>query len=64
MSVRLKRVVESTLRGVDIASGLVISDLVVDLAWDLWALTEETRERLFRLYHAARNPGNRLRKCQ
>ena len=44
----------STLRGVDIASGFVISDSVADLVWQPQILAEKTHESLFRLYQAAR----------
>ena len=44
----------STLRGVDMASGFVISDLVAELVWHPQILAQETHENLFRLYQAAR----------
>ena len=44
----------STLRGVDMASGFVISDLIGELVWYPQILAQETHERLFRLYQAAR----------
>ena len=44
----------STLRGVDMASGFVISDLVADLVWHPQILAQETHDSLFRLYQAAR----------
>ena len=44
----------STLRGVDMASGFVISDLLAELVWHPQILAEETHESLFRLYQAAR----------
>ena len=44
----------STLRGVDMASGLVISDLIADLVWHPQILAQETHESLFFLYKAAR----------
>lgn len=44
----------STLRGVDMASGFVISDLVADLVWHPQILAQKTHESLFRLYRAAR----------
>ena len=44
----------STLRGVDMASGFVISDLIAELVWHPQILAQETHERLFRLYQAAR----------
>ena len=44
----------SSLRGVDMASGFVISDLVADLVWHPQILAQETHESLFRLYQAAR----------
>ena len=44
----------STLRGVDMASGFVISDSVAELVWHPQILAQETHERLFRLYQAAR----------
>ena len=44
----------STLRGVDMASGFVISDLIGELVWHPQILAQETHERLFRLYQAAR----------
>ncbi len=44
----------STLRGVDMASGFVISDLIGDLVWHPQILAQETHESLFRLYQAAR----------
>jgi uridine phosphorylase len=44
----------STLRGVEMASGFVISDLVAELVWHPQILAQETHESLFRLYQAAR----------
>ena len=44
----------STLRGVEMASGFVISDSVADLVWHPQILAQETHESLFRLYQAAR----------
>ncbi len=44
----------STLRGVDMASGFVISDLIGDLVWHPQILAQETHQSLFRLYQAAR----------
>lgn len=44
----------STVRGVDMASGFVISDLIAGLTWHPQILAEETHESLFRLYQAAR----------
>lgn len=44
----------STLRGVDIASGFVISDSVAELVWHPQILAQETHESLFRVYQAAR----------
>lgn len=44
----------STLRGVDMASGFVISDSVAELVWHPQILAQETHESLFRLYRAAR----------
>ena len=44
----------STLRGVDMASGFVISDLIGELVWHPQILAQETHESLFRLYQAAR----------
>ena len=44
----------STLRGVDMASGFVISDSVAELVWYPQILAQETHESLFRLYQAAR----------
>ena len=44
----------SSLRGVEMASGFVISDLVADLVWHPQILAQETHESLFRLYQAAR----------
>ena len=44
----------STLRGVDMASGFVISDLIGDLVWHPQTLAQGTHESLFRLYQAAR----------
>ena len=44
----------STLRGVDMASGFVISDSVAELVWHPQILAQETHECLFRLYQAAR----------
>ena len=44
----------STLRGVEMASGFVISDLIADLVWHPQILAQETHESLFRLYQAAR----------
>ena len=44
----------STVRGVDMASGFVISDLIGDLVWQPQILAQETHESLFRLYQAAR----------
>ena len=45
----------STLRGVDMASGFVISDLIGELVWHPQILAQETHESLFRLYQAARS---------
>ena len=42
----------STLRGVEMASGFVISDLVAELVWHPQILAQETHESLFRLYQA------------
>ena len=44
----------STLRGVDMASGFVISDSVAELVWHPQILAQETHESLFCLYQAAR----------
>ena len=44
----------STLRGVEMASGFVISDSVADLVWHPQILAQETHDSLFRLYQAAR----------
>ncbi len=44
----------SAVRGVEMASGFVISDLVAELVWHPQILAQETHERLFRLYQAAR----------
>lgn len=44
----------STLRGVEMASGFVISDLIGELVWHPQILAQETHESLFRLYQAAR----------
>jgi len=44
----------STLRGVDMASGFVISDSVAELVWHPQILAQETQEHLFRLYQAVR----------
>jgi len=44
----------STLRGVEMASGFVISDLVAELVWHPQILAQETHESLFRLYQVAR----------
>ena len=44
----------SSMRGVEMASGFVISDSVADLVWHPQILAQETHERLFRLYQAAR----------
>ena len=44
----------STLRGVEMASGFVISDLIGKLVWHPQILAQETHESLFRLYQAAR----------
>ena len=44
----------SALRGVDMASGFVISDLIGDLVWHPQILAQDTHESLFRLYQAAR----------
>ncbi len=44
----------STLRGVDMASGFVLSDLAAELAWHPQILAQETHESLFCLYQAAR----------
>ena len=44
----------STLRGVDMASGFVISDSVAELVWHPQILAEGTHESLFRVYQAAR----------
>ena len=52
----------STLRGVDMASGFVISDLVADLAWHPQILAQETHESLFRLYQASRAALNKTNK--
>ena len=52
----------STLRGVDMASGFVISDLVADLVWHPQILAQKTHERLFRLYQAARATLNETNK--
>ena len=52
----------STLRGVEIASGFVISDLVADLVWHPQILAQETHESLFRLYQAARATLNKTNK--
>lgn len=54
----------STLRGVDMASGFVISDLVADLVWHPRILAQETHERLFRLYRATRATLNEENKNQ
>ena len=43
----------STLRGVDMASGFVISDLLAEWVWHPQILAPETHECLFRLYQAA-----------
>ena len=52
----------STLRGVDMASGFVISDSMADLVWHPQILAQETHERLFRLYQAARATLNETHK--
>ena len=52
----------STLRGVDMASGFVISDLVAELVWHPQIFAQETHERLFRLYQAARATLNETNK--
>ena len=44
----------STVRGVEMASGFVISDSVAELVWHPQILAQETHESLFRLYQAAR----------
>ncbi|MDE0424197.1 MAG: nucleoside phosphorylase [Candidatus Poribacteria bacterium] len=44
----------STLRGVDMASGFVISDSIAELVWHPQILAQETHKSLFRLYQAAR----------
>ena len=44
----------STVCGVEMASGFVISDLVAELVWHPQILAQETHESLFRLYQAAR----------
>ena len=44
----------STLRGVDMASGFVISDVMAELVWHPQILAQETHEGLFSLYQAAR----------
>ncbi len=44
----------SILRGVDMASGFVISDSVAELVWHPQILAQETHESLFRVYQAAR----------
>lgn len=54
----------STLRGVDMASGFVISDSVADLVWHPQILAQETHESLFRLYQAARATLNKTNKNQ
>ena len=48
----------STLRGVDMASGFVISDLLAELVWRPQILAKETHESLFHLYQAARTTLN------
>ncbi|MCY3550955.1 MAG: nucleoside phosphorylase [Candidatus Poribacteria bacterium] len=52
----------STLRGVEMASGFVISDLVADLVWHPQILAQETHDSLFRLYQAARATLNETNK--
>ncbi len=52
----------STLRGVEMASGFVISDLVADLVWHPQILAQETHGSLFRLYQAARATLNETNK--
>ena len=54
----------STLRGVDMASGFVISDSVADLVWHPQILAQETHESLFRLYQVARATLNETNKNQ
>ena len=54
----------STLRGVDMASGFVISDLLADLVWHPQILAQETHERLFDLYQAARATLDEANKNQ
>ena len=52
----------STLRGVEMASGFVVSDLVADLVWHPQILAQETHESLFCLYQAARVTLNETNK--
>ena len=52
----------SSLRGVEMASGFVISDLVADFVWHPQILAQETHESLFRLYQAARATLNETNK--
>ena len=52
----------STLRGVDMASGFVISDLVADLVWHPQILAQKTHENLFHLYQTARATLNETNK--
>ena len=54
----------STVRGVEMASGFVISDLVAELVWHPQILDQETHESLFRLYQAARVTLNEINKNQ
>ena len=44
----------SSMRGVEMASGFVISDSVAELVWHPQILAQETHESLFTLYQAAR----------
>ncbi len=48
----------STVRGVEMASGFVISDSVAELVWHPQILAQETHESLFSLYQAARTTLN------
>ena len=52
----------STVRGVEMASGFVISDLVAELVWHPQILAQETHESLFCLYQAARATLNERNK--
>lgn len=52
----------SSMRGVEMASGFVISDSVAELVWHPQILAQETHERLFRLYQAACATLNKTNK--